>query len=133
MEQPPPLDPAMVQEFVGRAHGDLERVKELLAQEPGLVNAAWNWGGWDWETALGAAGHMGRRDIALYLLENGARIDLFVAAMLGKLDFVRAALAAFPDALHVKGPHGIPLIAHAKAGGEEAAAVVEYLESLGAT
>ena len=133
MEKPPPLDPAMVQEFVGRAHGDLERVKELLGQEPGLANAAWNWGGWDWETALGAAGHMGRRDIALYLLENGARIDLFVAAMLGKLDFVRAALEAFPDALHVKGPHGIPLIAHAKAGGEEAAAVVEYLQSLGAT
>jgi hypothetical protein len=124
------LETALVQEFIGNSHGDLERVKELLAQEPALINASWDWGGGDWETGLGAAAHMGRKDIATYLLENGARLDLFAAAMLGKLEIVRAALEAYPDAINTPGPHGIPLIAHAKAGGEEARDVVEYLDSL---
>lgn len=127
---PAALAPDLVREFVGNAHGDLARVRELLAQEPKLVNAAWDWGGGDWETGLGAAAHMGRADIARELLAHGARLDLFAAAMLGELAVVRAALEAFPAALHTPGPHGIPLIAHAKAGGEAAAAVAAYLESL---
>ena len=63
-------------------------------------------------------------------VEHGARLDLFAAAMLGELAFVRAALEAFPAALHTPGPHGIPLIAHAKASGDAAAPVAAYLESL---
>ena len=106
----------------------MDRVKELLAQEPALVNSAWDWGGGDFETALGAAAHMGRRDIALYLLENGARLDLFAATMLGHLDIVKATLETYPDALNVLGPHGIPLIAHAQVGGNEALQVYEYLK-----
>jgi hypothetical protein len=35
METKPALEASLVQEFVGNAHGDLNRVKELLAQEPG--------------------------------------------------------------------------------------------------
>jgi hypothetical protein len=131
MNKPPALSPELVMEFVGKAHGDLDRVKALLEQEPALLNATHDWGGGDWETGLGAAAHMGRRDIALYLLARGARIDLFAAAMLGKLEIVRAILSDDPDARRHAGPHGIPLIAHAKAGGEGAATVVEYLESLG--
>ena len=98
MEGPPAIKAELVAEFVGQAHGNLDRVKELLGQEPGLVSAANDWGGGDWETALGAAAHMGRRDIAEFLLENGARIDLFAAAMLGHLDAVRAILSARPEA-----------------------------------
>jgi hypothetical protein len=130
MEKKPALAPEKVQEFVGKAHGDLQRVQELLSQEPALVNAAWDWGGGDWETALGAAAHMGRRDIAQYLLTHGARIDLFAAAMLGKLEIVRGILADDATAARRPGPHGIPLVAHAKAGGAEASPVVEFLESL---
>ena len=130
MERPPAIAPELVQEFVGNAHGDLQRVQELLAQEPMLINAVWDWGGGDWETGLGAASHMGRRDIALYLLENGARMDIFAAAMLGHVEIVRAILDAYPEMRHQKGPHGIPLLAHAKAGGEEAADVVKLLEML---
>ncbi len=130
MENKPPLEATLVQQFVGKSHGDLERVKELLAQEPGLINAAWDWGGGDWETGLGAAAHMGRSDIANYLLENGARLDLFAAAMLGKLEIVRAVLEAYPEVINNPGPHGIPLIAHAQAGGSEAIEVYEYLKSL---
>jgi hypothetical protein len=128
MEKKPALPSELVAEFVRQAHGDLGHVRALLEQEPALINAAWDWGAGDWETALGAAAHMGRRDIALFLLDHGARIDLFAAAMLGKLEIVRAVLNTFPDARDVPGPHGIPLIAHAKAGGPDAAAVLEYLQ-----
>src|ERR1051325_8991014 len=130
MEQNIELETTLVQEFVGKAHGDLERVKELLAQEPSLINATWDWGGGDFETALGAASHMGRRDIAEFLLERHARPALFAAAMLGALDAVKAILSAHPPALSPPGPHGIPLRAHAKAGGERAAAVLAFLDSL---
>src|SRR5262249_9220048 len=120
------LDRALVQEFVLEAHRNLERVTALLEQEPRLVNAVQDWGGGDWESAVGAAAHMGRRDIALALLARGARLDVFAAAMLGKLEIIGAVLAAFPDALQVRGPHGIPLLEHAKAGGAEAAPVVAF-------
>ena len=130
MEPKPALEAKLVQEFVGQAHGDLNRVKELLAQEPGLINATWDWGGGDFETALGAASHMGRRDIAEFLLEHGARLDIFAAAMLGKLEIVKATLAAYPDAIKTPGPHGIRLIAHAQAGGDDAKSVFEYLQAL---
>lgn len=130
MSAKPALDAKLVEEFVGVSHGNFERVKELLAQESALVNATWDWGGGDFETALGAASHMGNKAIANYLLEHGARIDVFAAAMLGKLEIVKAALLAYPGAIDIPGPHGIPLMDHAEAGGEETKAVVEFLKSL---
>ena len=130
MEKKTALEVTLVQDFVSKAHADLDGVKELLALEPALVNCTWDWGGGDWETGLGAAAHMGRRDIANYLLQNGARLDLFAAAMLGKLEIVKAALEAYPETIDTPGPHGIPLIAHAQAGGDEAIPVYEYLKSL---
>ena len=128
-ETPPALDQDLVREFVANAHGDLDAVREALDLHPTLVNACWDWGGGDWETALGAASHVGRRDIAELLLGRGARLDVFAAAMLGELDVVRAVLAAQPEALHALGPHGIPLRAHAEAGGEQARRVLELLDA----
>lgn len=128
MENKQTIPAELVKDFVGNAHGDLERIKELLIQEPGLVNAAWDWGGGDWETALGAAAHMGRKDIATFLLSQGARIDLFAAAMLGKIDIVRSIINDNPELKSVLGPHGIPLLQHAKAGGDEALPILEFLE-----
>jgi hypothetical protein len=119
--------PEEVNAMVANAHGDLEYVRTALAEDPTLANATWDWGDGDWETALGAAGHMGRRDIAELLLAHGARLDVFVAAMLGELEIVRSMLAAHPALRTAKGPHGIPLLAHAEAGGEQARAVVELL------
>jgi hypothetical protein len=124
------LDPDLVQDLVNKAHSDFARVRALLEGEPALVNAAWDWGAGDWETAPGAAAHMGRRDIALYLLERGARMDVFAAAMLGHLDIVRATIAAIPQARTWKGPHGIPLLMHAEAGGAAAAPVADFLRTL---
>ena len=131
-ERPPPLDLELVESFVANAHGDLDAVRELLNAEPQLVNAAWDWGGGDWETGLGAAAHVGRRDIAELLLARGARLDVFAAAMLSKVEIVRAVLDAFPDAAEARGPHGIPLGDHARAGGAQAAEVVVVLEQAAA-
>jgi len=128
--KPPALDRDMVKEFVIAGHNDLDKVKAMLTKEPGLLNAAWDWGGGDFEMAIGGAGHMGRPDIANYLISQGGRFDIFVAAMLGRIDIVRNALTAFPYLAQSKGPHGIPLIVHAKKGGDNAAEVVAFLESL---
>jgi hypothetical protein len=127
----PTQEPELAREMVGVCHRDLERVKELLARQPSLARAAWDWGFGDWETALGAAAHTGRREIAELLLAHGARPTLFSAAMLGQLEVVRAFVAATPGAQRTPGPHGIPLLAHAQAGGEPAAAVARYLEEIG--
>jgi hypothetical protein len=127
-QKQPPIDQSLVDEFVLVAHSDLEAVRRLLDREPGLVNCARDWGGGDWETGLGAAAHVGRREIALYLLDHGARLDVFAAAMLGETEIVRAMLAARPELQDARGPHGIPLVKHAKAGGDAARGVLDLLQ-----
>lgn len=133
MQKEPRINPDLVAEFVLEAHRDLARVKEMLAENPALVNASWDWGAGDWETGLGGAAHTGQRDIALFLLSRGARVDIFAAAMLGQIEIVRAILASYPEMKDARGPHGIPLIVHAKMGGDEAAEVADYLETLQAS
>jgi hypothetical protein len=127
----PRQDPALAQEVVGASHGNLARVRELVERQPALAGASIDWGFGDWETALGAASHTGRREIAELLLANGAPPTLFSAAMLGQLDVVRALMTARPGLQGMHGPHGITLLAHARTGGADAAAVVQYLESPG--
>ena len=96
------------------AHGYAEAIRTALDQDPTLANATVDWGGGDWESALGAASHVGNREIAELLLDHGARLDVFAAAMLEMVDVVRAALEARPDLRDALGPHGIPLRAHAQ-------------------
>ncbi len=129
-EHHPQFDRARVKRFVIAGHVNLAAVKEMLAEEPNLINGAIDWGNGDFETALGGASHMGRRDIAEYLLEHNARMDIFAATMLGKIDLVKAAVAAFPNIVRVPGPHGIPLIMHAQKGGPAAKDVLEFLQPL---
>lgn len=127
----PSQDPLVVREVVGVSHGNFARVQELVDDRPELAKVAWDWGFGDWESALGAAAHTGRRNIAEYLIENGARPDIFAAAMLGHLEVVKAAVRSTPGIQTQLGPHGITLMSHARAGAAPAAAVVEYLEQLG--
>jgi hypothetical protein len=129
-EHDPQFDRARVKRFVIAGHVNLAAVKAMLSEEPRLINGTIDWGNGDFETALGGASHMGRRDIAEYLLEHNARMDIFAATMLGKIDIVQAAVAAFPNIVHVPGPHGIPLIVHAEKGGDQARAVLEFLRPL---
>jgi hypothetical protein len=130
--KPPALFPESVKIWVGKAHSDLEYIKMALLEEPNLLNAAWDWGGGDFETALEAAGHVGNKEIAHFLLSKGARMNIFCAAMLGQLEVVKTILTAFPDLKDSKGPHGLQLIHHAKKGGADALAVLDYLNAIGA-
>lgn len=126
----PAQDPDLVRDVVGKSHSDLDAVVKLVERRPELAKAAVDHGFGDWETALGAASHTGRREIAHVLMKHGARPDVFTFAMLGNIDVVRAALAADPALATLKGPHGIPLLNHARAGGDEAKLVVEFLETV---
>src|SRR5262249_19910015 len=126
----PQINRLLVQDFVIYAHSDLTMVEKLLNKDPALINATMDWGGGDWETGLGGASHMGRRDIVAFLLAHGARIDIFCAAMMGQLDAVKAFLALEPKLIDAKGPHGFTLHFHAQVGGPEAANVLDYLQSI---
>jgi hypothetical protein len=121
----------LTREVVAVSHGNLARLKELVLRRPSLAKASWDWGFGDWETALGGASHVGNRPIAEFLLENGAAPTIFSSAMLGEFDVVKAYAAAQPDIHLLRGPHGIPLAAHARAGGPAALPVLEFLQSLG--
>ena len=129
--KPPPLDRDLVRAFVGAAHSDLDKTKSMLAENTGLINATYDWGGGDFETALGGASHMGRRDIAAFLLANGARMDVFCATMMGKIDVVRACVADDTAIVRVKGPHGISLLRHAQIAKQDA--MVAFLTASGAS
>jgi hypothetical protein len=126
----PQLNRLLVQDFVIFAHSDLDMVKKLLDREPTLLNATMDWGHGDWETGLGGASHMGRRDIVEFLLDRGARIDIFCAAMMGQLDAVKSFLTLQPKLIDAKGPHGFTLHFHAQVGGEGSERVLAYLQSI---
>ena len=122
---------SLAKEMVGVSHGNLARVKELVSRHPSLAKASWDWGFGDWETALGAASHTGQRSIAEFLIDNGAPQTVYSAAMLGQLELVKAFAAVTADISQLRGPHGIPLLNHARAGGAAAAAVLSWLEAFG--
>jgi hypothetical protein len=131
-EKPAPLKGEIVKEFVGVSHNNLDKVKELLGNEPLLLHSSQDWGGGDFESGIEAAGHVGNKEIAAYLLGKGARYNVYLASMLGHLDIVKSVLTFNPGLLDSRGPHGFTMLHHAYKGGEEAKPVVDYLASLGA-
>ena len=137
----PSMDDNMVSGIVGASHGNFDKVKELVNNRPELAGASWDWGFGDWETALGAASHVGRRDIAEFLIAHGARPDIFTYTMMGMLKSVQEIIETVPGIQSHAGPHGITLLQHAKNRLENkdisapdavnVNKVVSYLESLG--
>lgn len=126
----PAQTPARVKEMVAVAHSQPKRVLELLTESPALAKATWDWGFGDWETALGAASHVGNREIAELLIKHGARPDIFTFAMLGMVEVVQSYVSAFPGIQRIRGPHGLTLMHHARKGGEAAEPVAAYLEKV---
>jgi hypothetical protein len=136
----PAIADSIVSEVVGASHFDLDRLKVLIDKRPELARAAWDWGFGDFETAIGAASHVGRKDIVEYLLQKGARPDLFTFAMLGAYETVKLMLTDLPLLQKTTGPHGITLLQHAKTGSVsgnlskekkmEYDTLIRYLESL---
>ena len=137
----PSMNDEMVSGVVGASHGNFDKVKELVNARPELAGASWDWGFGDWETALGAASHVGRRDIAEFLIANGARPDIFTYAMMGMLKSVQEIIETIPGIQTHNGPHGITLLQHAKNRLEakdisssdvaNVNKVISYLEGLG--
>ncbi|MBL8065483.1 MAG: hypothetical protein JNM34_06445 [Chthonomonadaceae bacterium] len=124
------LNRTMLQDFVIYAHSDIEMTQKLLDREPMLINGYIDWGGGDWESALGGASHMGRHDIVKVLLARGARIDIFCATMMGQLDAVKAFLTLEPKLIDVRGPHGFSLHFHGQLAGKNADKMIDYLQSV---
>lgn len=127
-----PLDKVIVEEFVNKAHSDKDLVMTMLEEHPTLLNAAHDWGSGDFETALGAASHVGYKELVTYLISKGAQTNIFTACLFGHLDIVKPVIEKFPASLNAKGPHGFTPLHHAIKGGDEALEVKAYLESLGA-
>ena len=132
----PAIEEAIVAEVVGVSHFNLDRLKILVNQRPELSRATWDWGFGDWETAIGAASHTGRKDIADYLLSMGARPDIFTFAMLGNYNAVKSMIEFTSGLQRIAGPHGISLLQHAKNGAlnnksKHSDELINYLSELG--
>ena len=126
-----PLKLETGKEFVEAGHGNLDKVKLMLKEQPNLIYSRHDWGNGDFEEAIEGAGHVGNKDIANYLISQGARVNLFVLTMLGKTDLVKPVLEDYPQLLFASGPHGFTLLHHAKAGGDSAGELYEYLQQKG--
>lgn len=124
----PQTPPDQARAIVGASHARIDTVKALLKENKALAKASWDWGFGDWETAIGAASHTGRREIIELLMANGARPTLFSFAALDKVAAVRAICTNIPDAHRTLGPHGITLYQHAING--RANKVIDYLDSI---
>lgn len=121
----------LVKDFVVAGHGNLARVKELLAQNSQLLNMTYQWGENDRETAIMGAAQVGSVGVAEYLLSRGAPLDICTAAMLGRKKDVEGFLVRDATAIKSKGAHGIPLLSHAGHSGN--VELVAMLVQRGAT
>jgi uncharacterized protein len=110
-QQPPSTE--QIREFVIAGHGNIEKVRQMLAENPKLLNASYRWNENDTETAIQAAAQVGNVNIAEFLLKQGAPLEICTAAMLGMRDYVERRLSANPLDVDAKGAHGIPLLPHA--------------------
>jgi hypothetical protein len=112
-EKPAPLKLEIVKEFVNVSHGQFDKVKEMLENEHLLLHVSNDWGGGDYESGIEAAGHVGNKEIANYLLSKGARYNIYLACMLGHIEVVKQVLTTNPNLLNSKGPHGFTMLHHA--------------------
>ena len=108
-----PLSIDLVREFVIAAHGNLEKVRKMLEENPELLDARYAWSETDHETAIQGAAQVGSVPVARYLIERGAPLEICTAAMLGFKDEVERRIKEKPDNINSKGAHGIPLLPHA--------------------
>lgn len=134
----PAIQLEIASEVVGLSHFNLEKLKLIIDPRPELAKSEWDWGFGDWESAIGAASHVGRKDIADYLISRGAMPTIFSFAMLGEYETVKTMIHAYPGIQKNFGPHGISLLQHAETSLEtegtdkrKARQLVNYLKDLG--
>ncbi len=134
----PAIQLEIASEVVSVSHFNLDRLKELVDPRPELAKAVWDWGFGDWESAIAAASHVGRKDIVDYLVSKGAVPTIFTYAMLAEYETLKTMIGSYPGIQKNFGPHGITLLQHAKTGLQtegvdkgKAQRVVDFLQSLG--
>ena len=132
-DKPAAYQKEIVQQFVGAGHSNLDKVKELLTEYPNLIYSSHDWGGGDFETAIGAGGHVGFKEMVNFLIDKGARPTLHALTMLGKTKLVKPTLEMYPQLIHSLGPHGFTFLHHAKKGGEDASELFAWFEEKGLT
>ena len=124
-------------------NGEL-KVKVLKRPRPGFikvhmyptgrkVESYWDWGGGDFETGIGAGGHVGHKEMVNFLIDKGARPTLHVMTMLGKTELVKPVLETYPQLLNSLGPHGFTFLHHAQKGGKDSEELLQYFEEKGQT
>ena len=96
----------IIDQFVGNAHGNFTKVKEILEKYPSIISASASWT----ETAVQAATQTGQVEIVNYLVDHGAEYDICTAAMLGNLDCLEDFLAEDANLVNARGAHGIPIL-----------------------
>lgn len=105
----------VINEFAGAGHGNLPRMRELLALYPKVLHANASWD----ELAVEAGAHVGFKEGVRFLLDQGAPAALPTAAMMGMTAHVRRLLAEDAGRLHECGAHNMPLIWFPAIGGGE--------------
>ena len=73
------------------------------------------------------------KEVANYLIEKGARPNIYVLTMLGEIEVVKTLLSKYPALIKGKGPHGLTLLHHAMKGGESSKELVDFLQQKGLT
>jgi ankyrin repeat protein len=106
-----------IREFVIAGHGNLDKVKTMLAEQPELLNIPFYWSETDPETALDGAAHIGNRACVDYLMSQGAPLTFYAACMLGMTDKVREYLAENPALAKTAGVHQISALFHVALSG----------------
>ena len=82
--------------------GDTETVRKLIEADPTLANTAGGGG----MAPLMIATYMGKTRVIELLLANGATLDVFAAAALGKTDAIQTLLDADPTLVSLYSPDG---------------------------
>ena len=132
-DRPDAYQKEVVNKFVGAAHSNLDAVKELVEEYPNLIYSSHDWGGGDFETGIGAGGHVGYKEMVNFLISKGARPTLHVLTMLGKTELVKPILEEYPQLINSLGPHGFTFLHHAKKGGDDSKELLAYFEEKGQT
>ncbi|MDT0608141.1 hypothetical protein [Croceitalea rosinachiae] len=131
--EPEPYKTELVKEFVLAGHFNLDKVRNMLNDYPNLIYSRYDWGNGDFEEAIEGAGHKGNKEVANYLIQKGARVNLFVLTMLGRTSLVKPTLEAYPNLIFAKGAHGLTLLHHAEVGGDDSKELYDYLLEKGMT
>ncbi len=119
--QPQPALPwPVINEYVAVAHGNLARMRELLALYPSVLHANASWD----EMAVEAGAHVGFKDGVHLVLDQGAPCALPTAAMLGRTAHVKKLLAEDPLRIWDCGAHNMPALWFPAIGG----GTVDHLE-----